>query len=70
MSYAVSANTSSGAVNFHSSSVAQIRQALSDARKDGAQSVSLTQDGQAIEESQLGKVTQALLTGVSTLKMA
>ncbi|RVU06888.1 hypothetical protein EOE18_02690 [Novosphingobium umbonatum] len=70
MSYAVSATTPTGSVNVHSSSAATIRQALTDARSQGAQSVSLTQDGKVIDESQIGKLTQTLLTGVSTLKTA
>jgi hypothetical protein len=61
MSYSVSAMTSKGPVNVHSGSVAQIRAALSEARKDGAPTVSLAEDGKAITESDLGKLTGTLV---------
>lgn len=67
MSYAVSATTSTGAVNVHSGSVAEIRAAIAEARKDGASSVSLSEDGKTIDESQLGQLTSSLVSATSTM---
>jgi hypothetical protein len=67
MSYAISATTSTGMVNLHSSSAAQIRAAIADARKDGATSVSLTDNGTTIDESQLGELTSTLVGAASTM---
>ena len=70
MSYSVTAMTSGGPINVHSSSVGTIRLALSDARSESATNISLTQDGKVIDESQLGKVTAALIAGTTTTTTA
>lgn len=67
MSYAVSASTSSGAISVHSGSVAEIRAAIAEAKKAGAPSVSLTEDGKSIDESDLGKLTSSLVSATSTM---
>ncbi|HEY0270469.1 MAG TPA: hypothetical protein VGC10_05725 [Sphingomonas sp.] len=61
MSYSVSAMTPKGPISVHSGSVAQIRAAMSDARKAGAPTVSLAEDGKTITEADLGKLTSTLV---------
>lgn len=70
MTYAVNASTAMGSVNVRSSYVAEIREAISTARKQGAQTVELTRDGQAIQESDLGRLTAALVSGSTITKYA
>ncbi|MDH7639715.1 hypothetical protein [Sphingomonas oryzagri] len=67
MSYAVSATTSNGAINVHSGSAAEIRSAIAEARKAGATSVSLSEDGKSIDESQIGQLTSSLVSATSTM---
>lgn len=70
MTYAVNAMTASGRLSVQSSYVPEIRDAIQTARKEGAQTVQLTRDGQSIQESDLGKLTSLLLTGSTITKYA
>jgi hypothetical protein len=64
MSYSVSAMTPKGPISVHSGSVAEIRAAMAEAKKDGAPSVSLAADGKTITKDELGKL--AALTSTLT----
>lgn len=66
MTYAVTAMTATGEVDVRSTSVAAIRLALADARAQGATSVSLSKDGQTINESQLDVTSAATTVSVGT----
>jgi hypothetical protein len=66
MTYAVTAMTATGEVDVRSTSVAAIRLALADARAQGATSVSLSKDGQTIDESQLDVTNAAATVSVGT----
>ena len=70
MTYAVSAITSSGRLNVRSSYVPEIREAIRTARTEGAQTVDLTRDGQAVQEGDLGKLTLTLAAGSTITKFA
>lgn len=64
MTYAVTAMTATGEVDVRSTSVAAIRLALADARAQGATSVSLSQDGKTISETQLDATSAATTVSV------
>ncbi len=70
MTYAVSAITSSGRLSVRSSYVPEIREAIRAARSEGAQTVDLSRDGEAIQEGDLGKLTLTLVAGSTITKYA
>ena len=72
MTYAVSAITSDGTqISVHSTSVAAIRAALSEAHQQQATSIDITNNGKEITEAQLSETTlAALISGGTTTKMA
>lgn len=67
MSYAVTAATPTGMINVHSGSAAEIRSAIAEAKKEGATGVSLTENGNTIDESQIGQLTSSLVSSESTI---
>lgn len=70
MTYAVTAMTATGRLSVQSSYVPEIRDAIQTARKQGAQTVQLTRDGQSIQENDLGKLTSQLVSGSTMTKYA